>query len=308
MNKFLIDCDVISSCASDISNIAGQLSDLSQIVSNYSIDGGDEFDFSSAINAIVSNINAAVSKLQNSSKLLQKTIEEHTYLQNNLKYTPSKISGEVYEIKYGDTLSEIATATGSTVAEIAQLNNIKNPNKINAGTEILIPDDNYIPDGKVNSGTLNSAQELRDNADETQNINSDSNNINGDSDYYRITSYWPQESSHKTGSGKTTKDFGTLNINGKNVYTYDGKIVVATATEELLKSKEVTKNNGSVRQDGKHYFRYGDTMTIELYGKKYDAIVLDSCGASMWQGEKRIDLFVQSAADAIDMKDINICY
>lgn len=53
---------------------------------------------------------------------------------------------------------------------------------------------------------------------------------------YRITSYYPSESSNTTGSGKTTNDFSFIDIGGKKVYSYQGKIVVAAATNELLKS------------------------------------------------------------------------
>lgn len=44
-----------------------------------------------------------------------------------------------YEIQSGDTLSEIADATGTTVEELAKLNNIKEVDLIEAGTDIDIP-------------------------------------------------------------------------------------------------------------------------------------------------------------------------
>ena len=45
-----------------------------------------------------------------------------------------------YQIKYGDTLSQIAKDNGTTVAELAQLNGIQNPNVIRAGQTINLPD------------------------------------------------------------------------------------------------------------------------------------------------------------------------
>lgn len=45
-----------------------------------------------------------------------------------------------YQIKYGDTLSQIAKDNGTTVAELAQLNGIANPNVIRAGQTINLPD------------------------------------------------------------------------------------------------------------------------------------------------------------------------
>ena len=44
-----------------------------------------------------------------------------------------------YKIQSGDTLSEIAAATGTTVKELQELNGIKNANRIVAGEDISIP-------------------------------------------------------------------------------------------------------------------------------------------------------------------------
>lgn len=125
---------------------------------------------------------------------------------------------------------------------------------------------------------------------------------------YRITSYHPGDnclSGTKTGSGKTINDFSTIQISGKDVYTYKGKIVVATATEELLKSGYNVKGGGT-RQEGKHYFNYYDELKINIDGTYYDAIVLDSCGAAMWTGEYRIDLYVPEASDVINRSNITV--
>lgn len=123
---------------------------------------------------------------------------------------------------------------------------------------------------------------------------------------YRITSYHPGDgcaTGTKTGSGKTIYDFGTKVVSGKTVYTYQGKIVVACATEELLNSG-YNVNGGGTRQEGKYYFRYYDTLKINIDGTYYDAIVLDSCGASMWQGEKRIDIFVPNSSNIINRSNV----
>lgn len=119
---------------------------------------------------------------------------------------------------------------------------------------------------------------------------------------YRLTSYYPAETSNHTGSGLETKDF---QINEKGWYTYQGKLVLAGATEELLKSGYSVRN-GNIRQLGKHYFHYYDTLIIEIDGVRYSAIILDSCGASMWEGYFRLDLFVSSKEYAIDRRDIKI--
>lgn len=139
-------------------------------------------------------------------------------------------------------------------------------------------------------------EEIKESIQEEQ----ESNILSG----YRVTSYYPSESSNLTGSGKTTNDFSTISINGKNVYSYNGKIVVAGATKELLRSGY--SKNGSQEPQDKHYFKYYDTGKIKLYDTWYDFIVLDSCGASMWKGYYRIDIFVQGAKDVIDLKNVDI--
>ena len=44
-----------------------------------------------------------------------------------------------YTIKRGDTLSKIAMQNGTTVTKLAQLNNIKNVDLIQAGKKLTIP-------------------------------------------------------------------------------------------------------------------------------------------------------------------------
>ena len=105
------------------------------------------------------------------------------------------------------------------------------------------------------------------------------------SDVYttRMTSFYPAESSDCTGSGLCSWDFG---INENGWYTYNGKLVVATATQYLA-------NQGWYLADGVHTYRYYDEITLVIEGVEYQAIVLDSCGSSM--RTDRIDLFVNGA-------------
>ena len=126
-------------------------------------------------------------------------------------------------------------------------------------------------------------------------------------DYYRLTSYYngdSMSSGSKTGSGKSISDF---QINEKGWYTYKGKLVLAAATEELLKSGYSVRM-ANVRQDEKHYFRYYDEVTIVIDGISYNGIILDSCGASMWYGETRVDLFVSSKEYLVDRKNVKVSW
>lgn len=107
---------------------------------------------------------------------------------------------------------------------------------------------------------------------------------------YRMTSYYPYESSNCTGSGKCTQHF---EVNDKGWYLYDGKIVLAAATIYLQKSY------GTI--SGRHYFKYYDEVDITIDGNTYRGIILDSCGACMYiTYEERIDLFVSSSDYVID--------
>ena len=96
----------------------------------------------------------------------------------------------------------------------------------------------------------------------------------------RMTSYYPEEGENITASGLTPNDFET-NENGW--FTYQGKLVVATATQYLA-------NQGWYLADGVHTYKYYEEITLNIDGVDYQAIVLDSCGSSM--RTDRIDLFV----------------
>jgi len=135
-----------------------------------------------------------------------------------------------------------------------------------------------------------------------ENIIIEDKTLNG----YRVTSYYPAENNNITGSGKSTNDFSLINISGKTAYSYQGKIVVAGATNELLKSGYNT--NGSQNKQNKHYFNYYDTGRIKIDGKWYGFIVLDSCGASMWEGYYRLDIFVPNSDNVIDTRNVEIIY
>lgn len=101
----------------------------------------------------------------------------------------------------------------------------------------------------------------------------------------RLTSYHTNDGSsgNCTGSGLCTNNF---EVNDKGWYTYQGKLVVATATEYLLKY-------GFSLADGVHTYRYYDEIVLNIDGIDYQAIVTDSCGNCMRTG--RIDLFVSGS-------------
>ncbi len=104
----------------------------------------------------------------------------------------------------------------------------------------------------------------------------------------RMTSFYPAESSDCTGSGKCSWDF---TVNDKGWYTYNGKLVVATATTYLA-------NQGWYVAPGVHLYKYWEELVLTIDGVEYDAIILDSCGSSM--RTDRVDLFVSNANSVKD--------
>lgn len=93
----------------------------------------------------------------------------------------------------------------------------------------------------------------------------------------RLTSYWAYD---EYGTGDTTATgLSPVNfeINQNGWYTYQGKLVIATASNRLGTTSMRTYN-------------LYDELTLNIDGVDYSAIVLDVCGACM--RDSRIDLFV----------------
>lgn len=101
---------------------------------------------------------------------------------------------------------------------------------------------------------------------------------------YRLTSFYEDEC---VGAGFCRSN---LVPNERGWYTYNGKLVIAGATYYMQNVFGVKEN--------KLYFKYWDELVITIDGVKYDAIMLDTCGACY--RDERLDLFVVDAAHAID--------
>lgn len=107
----------------------------------------------------------------------------------------------------------------------------------------------------------------------------------------RMTSFWANDgygTGECTGSGLCSWNF---DINEHGWYTYQGKLVIATATEYLLKY-------GFTLNSGVRTYKYYNELVLNIDGMDYNAIVLDSCGSSMKNG--RIDLFVSNGNSVKD--------
>ena len=111
----------------------------------------------------------------------------------------------------------------------------------------------------------------------------------------RFTNYYEGDGSSGsvTGSGLSTADF---EINSLGWYTYQGKVVIATATWECIRSETgACKNYNSVPK-GFEVYNYYDEVEIVIDGVSYQSIVLDSCGGSYWNEDlQRVDIFIANS-------------
>lgn len=126
-------------------------------------------------------------------------------------------------------------------------------------------------------------QEVEEQEKETQENLVYEETINTNTSYTtRMTSYYPEEGETITASGLGIYDFG---VNNNGWFTYNGKLVVATASTRLGATNMRTYN-------------LYDELILNIDGVDYNAIVLDVCGAC--QRDNRIDLFVSSVIYAKD--------
>ena len=107
----------------------------------------------------------------------------------------------------------------------------------------------------------------------------------------RLTSFYANDgygTGSCTGTGLCENDF---QVNENGWYTYQGKLVLATATPYLL-------NYGYGLADGIMTYNYYDEVTVIIDDISYQAIIVDSCGVCMV--DNRIDLFVSNRESVKD--------
>ncbi len=109
------------------------------------------------------------------------------------------------------------------------------------------------------------------------------------------------------GSGIDTSKL-TTDEKGFYFYEKDGKkyLAVATATNICIDSSncgftdDTNTTPNTTRYSYITYYNYFDTLTLNIDGKVYDAMVLDSCGACQWEQSvredrtgQRIDIYIK---------------
>ncbi len=117
----------------------------------------------------------------------------------------------------------------------------------------------------------------------------------------RITSYYPNDSTGSiecTASGYCIKHF---EVNEDGMYTFNGKIVIATPTYHCTSLNTGVCANYNSLPKGYHQYNLHDELVLFFNDKRYEAIVLDICGACYWEEtSQRYDVFVPSKKEVID--------
>lgn len=199
MNKFILDCEAVDSIKTEINTLIGEVDETVASVTGYDLTATD-FNFEDARNSILSNLNHMKEKITNTVTLFDQVTNTHTDLQNSLKIEyveegnakkidvnsltsdngfSSSANGSIseYTIKKGDTLSAIAAATGVSVKELQEANNIKNANLIYTGEKIKIPNK------ASNQTTIQNTSSL--NTDKTSNEPSGTSNTKTETQNYK---------------------------------------------------------------------------------------------------------------------------
>lgn len=95
-----------------------------------------------------------------------------------------------------------------------------------------------------------------------------------------------------TASGLTVDDF---EVNAEGWYTYNGKVVLASATYGCMMATTGACGQYMELPDGYSIHELFDEVVIYLNGTSYTGIILDACGASFWDEPlQRYDIFVVS--------------
>lgn len=86
MEKFKINCNAVSSDQASIQSLAEQLKTIGEGIQNYEIPEDEDFNFTTPRSAIAANVLNSAEKIENTAKILNTVIENHTELQNNLTF------------------------------------------------------------------------------------------------------------------------------------------------------------------------------------------------------------------------------
>lgn len=154
MTKFLIETDKLDAAADNIDSIFKNTKEVVNSVNKYDVDNND-FDFSSAKDAIETNVKGAYGKFKLTNLLLKQVVETHTTLQESVKGTGEQANptndanytytdngsfngggGSGYQAKMGGAALAAAGVEGSTTpGEVFDLDALMAAGKIVEMTE-----------------------------------------------------------------------------------------------------------------------------------------------------------------------------
>ena len=110
MTKFLLDTGAVDAVADSLKEVSNNARDVMRSVSKYDVDNEDNFNFSSAKDAISTNVSGAYIKFRLTNQYLKKVVTTHTELQESINGSGS--GGGVAGAGGGITFAE-ETITGS---------------------------------------------------------------------------------------------------------------------------------------------------------------------------------------------------
>ncbi len=118
----------------------------------------------------------------------------------------------------------------------------------------------------------------------------------------RFTSYYPGDPTGSTSCTASLLCTSSFESDENGRYTYEGKVVVAAAVRSCTESTSGVCAYYNALPKGFRQYDLFDEITIEIDGRKMDAVVLDICGASYWdESVQRYDLYVRDRSSAQDV-------
>lgn len=261
MNKFILDCEAVESIKTEINTLIGEVDETVGSVTGYDLTATD-FNFEEARNSILSNLNYMKEKITNTVALFDQVTNTHTDLQNSLKIEyveegnakkidvnslssdngfSSSANGSIseYTIKKGDTLNAIAAATGVSVKELQEANNIKNANLIYTGEKIKIPNKTNNQTTTQNTSSLNT--------DKTSNEHSGTSNTKTESQNYKsnqATGFAVTTGNKTYKLNETDYDFLCAVVSAESDRTADDALGVASVILNRCDSKKWSSEFG----------------------------------------------------------------
>lgn len=257
MNKFILDCEAVESIKTEINTLIGDVDETVASVTGYDLTATD-FNFEDARNSILSNLNHMKEKITNTVTLFDQVTNTHTDLQNSLKieYVEEGNAKKIdinsfasngsannktteYTVKKGDTLSAIAAATGVSVKELQEANNIKNVNLIYTGEKIKIPNKAKNQTTTQNTSSLNS--------DKTSNEHNETSNSKTESKNYKsnqATGFAVTTGNKAYKLNETDYDFLCAVVSAESDRTADDALGVASVILNRCDSKKWSSEFG----------------------------------------------------------------